>query len=362
MTREAFIRAAGSLILIAGADGCANQSSPVARASFRPSVWLCVNPDGTATVTLNRTELGQGVTTGLPTLVAEELDLPLDRIRYTFAPAEPEYFDPDGTMGTGGSDSIASSYVWLRRVGATARAMLVRAAADLWNVPSDACLTAGGVVSHPPSGRTAAYGSLTALAAKLPVPLHAPLKTNAQFTLIGKPSARLDARPKVDGTARYGIDVRVPGMRFAAIARPPEFGAATRSFDAAAAKRVRGVLAVVEVPSGVAVVATNSWAAFQGRDALKTQWDSGPNALVDSDDIRGRDERLARSGEGAKIAAEHGDVMHARGREISAVYRGCFLAHATMEPMNATADVTPTGFTFGRRFSLRAARAIPSRA
>ncbi len=349
ITRDAFMRAtgsfAGSLILALGADGCANRSSAVGPppASFRPSVWLSVHPDGTATVTLNRTELGQGVTTGLPTLVAEELDLPLDRMRYSFAPAEPAYFDPDGTMGTGGSDSIASSYLWLRKVGATARAMLVAAAADRWNVPRDTCVTAAGVVSHPPSGRTAAYGTLTELAAKIPVPSHVPLKGEAQFTLIGKPSARLDARPKVDGSGRYGIDVRVPGMRFAAIARPPEFGATTRSFDAEAARRVKGVVAVVEVPSGVAVLATNSWAAFQGRDALKPTWTSGPNADVDSDDIRGRDERLARTGEGAKTAAEHGDVTRARGREIAAVYRGCFLAHATMEPMNATASVTPDG-------------------
>jgi isoquinoline 1-oxidoreductase beta subunit len=217
--------------------------------------------------------------------------------------------------------------------------MLVAAAAKRWGVDPATCTTRDGVVYHQPSNRSASYGSLAAVAATLPVPTNVPLKPRDRFTLIGKQSRRLDLASKVNGTTVYGIDVQIPGMVYAAIARSPVFGGRVKSFDATKAKAVPGVTDVVQVSNGVAVVAKNTWAAFQGQQALQIVWDEGPNAKMSTASLFTDAERLAKQHKGERVAASRGNPDTATGTVVEAVYRGPSLAHATMEPMNATADV-----------------------
>ncbi|HYZ17316.1 MAG TPA: molybdopterin cofactor-binding domain-containing protein [Candidatus Acidoferrum sp.] len=333
---------AGSLVLGVGLDVCAKPADALAAGEgFAPNVWLRVHPDQTVTVYLNKTEMGQGVSTGLPTIMADELDVPLARVRVEFAQAEAVYVYP-GTAGmiTGGSTSMRDSWFPLRRAAASARAMLVQAAAKEWGVDPAGLRTREGAVIDPRRNRAATYGSLAAAAAALPVPAHVTLKTPAEYRLIGRASTqRTDIPEKVDGKARFGIDVTVPGMRYAAIARSPVFGGRVRSFDATKAKAVHGVIDVVQVPTGVAVIAHHTWAAFGGRDALAVQWDEGPNAQLDTAQLFAAHERVARDRSQWRVALKRGDADTAHGRVVEALYRGPFLAHATMEPMNATAHV-----------------------
>jgi isoquinoline 1-oxidoreductase beta subunit len=345
-TRSDFLKAAaafsGMLALAVGADGCSHSAATAP--DFQPNAWLIVHPDNTVTIFVARSEMGQGVATGMPTLVAEELDIPMSVVRIEFALAAPAYMTGIGnTQITGGSESTALSWLPLRRVGATARAMLVAAAAKEWNVDPSTCTTKDGSVSHAASNRTATYGSLTAAASQQPVPTTVTLKQPDQFTLIGKTFGRLDIPLKVNGSAQYGIDVRVPGMRFASIEQPPTFGGSVKSFDATHARQVPGVVDVVQVPAGIAVVASNSYAAFTGRQALHIVWNPGPNAQLDTDELAKEGVALATSRRGAKVAVHHGDVTTATGRTLEAIYQTPFLAHAAMEPINATASVTDTG-------------------
>lgn len=306
--------------------------------AFEPNAWVRIDPDGDVTVYLGKSEMGQGIATGLPTILADELDAPFERVRVEFAVADAKYNDPfSRQMSTGGSTSVEHSWMQMRTAGATARAMLVSAAAKRWSVDPGSCTTRAGMVYHASSGRSATYGSLASAAATLPVPANVPLKTPDRFTLIGKQQTRLDLPAKVDGTARFGIDVRLPGMLYAAVARCPVFGGSLKTFDAAKAKAVPGVKDVVRISSGVAVVAGNTWAALSGKDALEITWDEGANAHLDSAGLFAEAERLARGP--ARVAKRVGDVEHATGTVIEATYRGPFLAHAAMEPMNATADV-----------------------
>jgi isoquinoline 1-oxidoreductase beta subunit len=282
--------------------------------------------------------MGQGIATGFCTLVADELDVPLERVKFVFAPVSKAYADPFfGDETTGGSTSMAGSFLPLRKAGATARVMLIQAAAKGWDVPYGECAAENGIVSHPSSKRTATYGSLAAAAATLPVPPKVDLKEAYEFKLIGKASvARVDIPSKVNGTAKYGIDVVVPGMVYASVAKSPVFGGTVKSYDAGAAKKVHGVLDVVKISSGVAVVATNTWAARQGREALKLVWDDGPNAHLSTAQLNAEARALVPH---SKLVAQKGDPGSVSGKTLHATYQGPFLAHAAMEPMNATAYV-----------------------
>jgi len=348
LSRSDFVRLtswfAGSLVLAVGADGCSTPSSQ-APIDFSPSAWLVIHPDNTVTVMLGKSEMGQGVATGLPTMLADELDASLDRVRIEFAPPAPQYGDPKIGFGlgsimiTGGSASIADMWIPLRTAGAIARAMLVAAAAKQWSVDPTSLKTSDGTVHHDASSRSASYGSLTAVAATLAVPDHVPLKSPQQFTLIGKTTPRIDIPNKVNGKAVFGIDVRIPGMEYAAIARSPVFGGRVKSFDATKAKAVPGVTNVVQVSSGVAVVAKNTYAAFQGQRALAIVWNEGPNAHLNTPGLFAAAEELGRTHKNERLALLKGNPDGAGGHVFEATYRGPLMAHATMEPQNATAHV-----------------------
>ena len=308
---------------------------------FAPSVWLRIAPDDAITVFVSKSEMGQGVVVGLPTILVDELDGSLDRVHVEIAPADKRYNDPlFGEMVTGGSTSVADLWMPLRHAGATARAMLVSAAAKRWGVEAATCRTSEGVVYHDASHRQATYGSLAVEASTVAVPEHVPLKSAAQFTAIGKRRQRHDIPLKVNGTAQYGIDVRRPGMLYAALARSPVFGGRVKSYHAGKARAVPGVLKVVQLSNGVAVVAKNTWAAFAGKNALDIVWDEGSFAKVDSASLFAEAEHLAKTGTNERVGASRGNPGTTDGTALEAIYRGPFLAHATMEPMNATAHVT----------------------
>jgi isoquinoline 1-oxidoreductase subunit beta len=354
LNRADFVRLgslfAGSLVLGIGASGCANHSSGAPQGSaapetggFKPNAWLVVHPDEKVTIFVAKSEMGQGVATGMPTIVADELDIPFENVLVEFAPAAAAYRDASfHAQITGGSTSTASSWMPLRTAGASARAMLVAAAAKQWGVDASTLTTKDGVVLDEKNNRTATYGSLVGAAASMPAPAKPKLKTRDQFTLIGKVNKRIDTPLKVNGAAKYGIDVRVPGMKFASILYPPVFGARVKSFDASKAKQVKGVTDVVQVPSGVAVVATSSWAAFQGKAALQVTYDNGSFAEASTESLRANFLKLANDGTGAKTAVDRGS-SEVQGKRIAATYFGFPVAHAAMEPMNATASVTSDG-------------------
>src|SRR2546429_7283445 len=231
--------------------------------------------------------MGQGVTAGLPMVLAEEPDADWSKIKIEFAPADKAYANPllFGMQATGGSRSVRAAYTPLRKAGAAAREMLVAAAAETWGVDKSACHADKGAVIHAPSKRVLTYGKLVAKAATVPLPHDVPLKDPKEWKILGTRVRRLDTPPKVDGSAQFGIDVKLPGMLVAVIARSPVFGGKVKSFDAAKAKAVPGVRHVVQISSGVAVVADGYWPAKKGRDALDVSWDEGPNAQVSSASI-----------------------------------------------------------------------------
>lgn len=348
LDRGAFIRITGSLGAGLGfalyLPGCVTQQATVRSSDLAPNAWVRVAPDETVTVFVNKSEMGQGVAVGLPTIVADELDAAIEHVCFEFAPADPRYNDPFfKSMVTGGSTSVRDGWMTLRSAGATARAMLIAAAAKQWSVDPSSCETRSSRVYHPASGRSATYGSLAEAAATLAVPVDVELKTPDRFTLIGKDRPRPDIPLKVNGSARYGIDVRVPNMLYAAIARSPVFGGRVKTFDAGKSRQIAGVVQVVEISNGVAVVAKNTWAAFQGKLALHIVWDEGPNAGVSTASLFREAEHLARTHEGERVAVSRGNPDNQAGVVLEATYHGPFLAHATMEPQNATADVREDG-------------------
>ena len=306
--------------------------------------FVHIASDSTVTVLSKHLEAGQGVWTGLPAIVAEELDASWSQMRVASAPAQvPLYgnlaFDPKGRMqGTGGSTSVANSWMQLRQAGATARAMLVQAAAARWSVPAADISVAEGVVSHTPSQRKASFGELASDAARVPVPTDVRLKDPAQFTLIGKGHLpRLDSRAKSTGKERYAIDVMLPGMMTAVVMRPPRFGGKVASFDASKAKAVPGVVDVVEIPRGVAVVGRDLWSAKKGRDVLAVTWDESAAEKRGTPELLAEYRRLA-AGEEAVTVAKSGDVAAALRRAhkvIAAEFEFPYLAHAPMEPLTA---------------------------
>jgi isoquinoline 1-oxidoreductase beta subunit len=317
-------------------------AAPAVGADFRPNAWLTVHPDGSVTIVVAKSEMGQGVHTSLPMIVADELEADWKKVDIEIAPARDEYKDPlFGMQATGGSTSVKHMYEPLRKAGAAARFMLVAAAAKRWGAPAGECAAALGVVTHAPSGRTATYGDLCAEAAAVPVPADPPLKKKGEFRLVGTPLARVDSVAKVNGSAVFGLDVRVPGMRYAVLARPPAFGATTLSFNREAALKVPGVEGVLPIDRGVAVWARTLEAAWEGREALAVQWDKGADPALSDPSLRETFKaHLAKDGIVARVEGDPKAALAGAAKKVEGRYFLPYLAHATMEPMNATASVT----------------------
>ena len=323
----------------------ARAAAPVAGGDFSPNVWVKMHPNGTTTVVLNHIEMGQGTTTGLPMMLADELDVPFSTVSFELCPVTPAYYSPfwHGIF-TAGSKSTPTMGPVMRKAGATARAMIVAAAAQQWNVDPKACATSNGIVIGP-SGQRAAYTTLLAAAATMPVPADVTLKTPDQYRIMGTRQRRLDIKGKTNGTAMYGMDVKLPGMKYASIERPLQIGGKLVSFDASAALAYPGVRKVVPVSAGVAVIADNTWAAFKGRKLLKVTWAPGPNAGVSTESIFAEGHALVQKpGLTLKNSGDTAAALQS-GKVLAATYETPYLAHATMEPMNATADVRPDGVT-----------------
>jgi isoquinoline 1-oxidoreductase beta subunit len=275
---------------------------------FEPNVWLRIAPDDTVTIMLSQLEMGQGVMTSMPMLVAEELDADWKTIKTEWTPADKKYGNPNfgGAQLTAGSNSVRGMWKLLRTAGGTARAMLVTAAAATWGVPEDSCSTERSEVLHKATGRRLRYGALVDKAAALPVPKNVALKDPKDFRLLGKPVPRLDIPEKVNGTAVYGMDVKRPGLLVARVARCPVFGGKVGSFDGDKAKAVPGVRHVVEISNGVAVVADNYWAATKGVQALTVKWNEGALATLTSAEIARKYAALAE--QPGKVARNDGDA------------------------------------------------------
>jgi isoquinoline 1-oxidoreductase beta subunit len=314
--------------------------------------WVRITPDNLVTLVLGKSEMGQGVMTSLPMILAEELCVDWKQVQVEQAPTNPAVYD----LGTGGSGSVAGSWVPLRRAGAAAREMLVTAAAQHWNVNRNTCKAQNGGVLHGARKQFLSYGELVEAAAKLPVPdLHTvPLKNSSDFTIVGHDHNRFEARDKSTGAAKFGIDSRPPGMLYAVIARCPVFGGTVAKFNATKTKAVPGVRDVVSIEpvgpgafsaGGIAVLADNSWAAIQGRKVLEITWDEGPNATESSESLRQHFiENAAKPG---KVVRNDGNTDTAlavsASKKVEAVYELPFAAHACMEPMNCTVHIRPDG-------------------
>jgi len=316
----------------------------VAGAALAPNAFVRIAPDDTVTVICKYTEMGQGVYTGVATILGEELDADFARIRIETAPVDLKlYINPALNMqGTGGSLSMAMAWQQLRNAGATARAMLVSAAAAEWGVAPGGITVAKGVVTHAPSGRRARFGDLAAKAATLRVPANVALKDPKDFTLIGQPHLpRLDSIDKTDGSAKFTMDLALPGMLVALVAHSPRFGGTVRSFDDKTARAIPGVVNVVRVPTGVAVVANGFWAAKRGRDALKIEWDDAKAETRSSAQMMA-DYRQAATGLGlsAKRVGDAAQAIAAAPRKLSAEFEFPYLAHATMEPLDCVVRLT----------------------
>lgn len=331
--------------LVPGAKRFA-QAAPAAAAAvsagFAPNAFLRIADDDTVTVLLSHSEMGQGIWTGLAMLIAEELDADWSKIKVEHAPAAPAYAHTAfGMQMTGGSTSTWSEFERYRMAGATARALLLAAASKRLGVPAERLRTENGAVID--GSRRLRYGELAAAAAGLAAPATPPkLKDAKDWKIIGKPTRRLDGPEKIDGRAKFGMDVHFDGLLTAMVARAPVFGGTVKSFDDSAARKVPGVRDVVQVPSGVAVVADHYWAAKQGRDALKIDWNPGPNAAaLDDAKLRAEFARLAAAGGGA-VASRAGDAdaaLKGAAKVIEAEYHVPYLAHAPMEPLNCTVRI-----------------------
>jgi len=353
ISRRSFLKfttlAGAGLTLGAVLPGCTPASQGGTAAAGEPLAmpFLRVGLDNTVTFICKHVEAGQGVWTGLAAVVAEELDAAWGQMRAENAPAQvPLYgnfaFDPKGSIqGTGGSTSMSNSWPQLRQAGATARAMLVQAAAAKWNVPAAEVSVDSGVVSHA-SGKKATFGELAADAAKVPVPTDVKLKQPSQFKLIGRdPLPRLDSHAKSTGTQQFAIDVMLPGMMTAVVLRPPRFGGKVASFDAAATRAIPGVVDVVQIPRGVAVVGRDLWSAKKGREALKVEWDESQAEKRGTAQLLADFRRQAAGKDAVKVSGS-GDVdaaLKGAAHVIDAEFVFPFLAHAPMEPMTAVCQL-----------------------
>jgi isoquinoline 1-oxidoreductase beta subunit len=354
LQRRSFLKVAtaggfalGAFPLLAQAQGAAPAAASGLKPTQQPSAFVRIDKDGTVTVTINRLDFGQGVQTGLPMILAEELDADWRLVKSQHGNADPAYVDPAfGMHLTGGSGAIKNSYTQYRELGARTRAMLVSAAAAQWGVDAGGLRTQQGVVIGP-GGKRLTYGELAEAAMKQPVPEQVTLKDPKLFRIIGKPTGRLDARAKSTGGQSYGMDVRLPGMLTAVVAHPPVFAGKVRSLDDAAARAVPGVKTVLRVPldrggEGVAVLAEGYWAAKQGRDALKVEWDTSAVEKVDSAKQLASYRALAQTTGALKYNADVGKLAAAP-KKISAEFVFPYLAHAPMEPLNCTVQFSGQG-------------------
>ncbi|MBI5742102.1 MAG: xanthine dehydrogenase family protein molybdopterin-binding subunit [Nitrospirae bacterium] len=347
ISRREFIKTGsligGGLILgvIPGFNGASGQSSQ----NFAPNAFIRVGTDDIVTVIVNKSEMGQGVYTSLPMVVADEMEADWSKIRIEPAPVDPAYNHTIwGIQGTGGSTSTWTTWDQLRRAGATARVMLVKAAAGIWGVSPIACRAENGFVFHDETKRQFSYGSLVEKAAQLSPPQDVPLKEPKDYKLIGKPVKRLDTPSKVKGSAVFGIDVKVPGMLTAVVARTPVFGGRVKSISDEKARAMQGVKFIERIPSGIAVIADNFWSAVSGRNALDIKWDEGPLAGFSS--MKQRKQYAALSKKTGAVARKDGDPGAALAKavkKLKAEYEVPYLAHATMEPMNAVVDLREDG-------------------
>lgn len=347
---------AAGVALLVGLRLPARAADDPAQAQEKPQVnpfnaWVRITPDNHITLILGKSEMGQGVMTALPMILAEELCVDWVQVGIEQAPTNPKIYQ----HGTGGSGSVASSWLPLRQAGAAAREMMLTAAAARWNVNRDTCVAQDGGVLHGARKNFLTYGELVADASKLPVPdfKTVPLKNGNTFTIIGKGTARVDAKQKVNGTAKFGIDSRMPGMQYAVIARCPVFGGKVKSFDATKAKTVNGVRDVITIEpvakgafsaGGVVVLADNSWAAIRGRDALKIAWDEGP-AKTESTATLSKQfhENAAKPGRVVRNDGDADAVLVSSTKKVEVAYEFPFAPHATMEPMNCLVHIRPDG-------------------
>lgn len=309
------------------------------------NAFIAIGADDSITLTMPKVEMGQGVYTSIPMLIAEELEVDMDKIVLRHAPPDAKvYGAPFGDQFTGGSLSMRTMYEPMRQTGAAARLVLIQAAADEWKVAPDTCRAEHGEVVHAASGRRLKYGKLVGAAAKLQPPAKIPLKDAKDFKLVGKPLKRLDAKGKTDGTALFGIDAQAKGLKVAVVAASPVIGGKLKSVNDAKARKLRGVRQIVKLDNAVAVVADNYWYAKQGLAALDIVWDEGRYAKLSTDDVRAT--MLAALKKPGKVARNDGDALKAiaaDGKRIEATYINPMLAHATMEPMNCTVHVKGDG-------------------
>ena len=341
LSRRGFLNASAAVGggLMLGLSLPLGRSKAAQSESFAPNAFIRIGSDGEIVLTMPYVEMGQGTYTSIPMLIAEELEVNLQQVRLEHAPPnEKLYANPMlGVQATGNSNAMRGAWKPLREAGATARTMLVTAAAKRWAVDAQSCRAQDGAVIHAPTGRRLTHGELAADAAKMPVPQNVTLKSPQDFKLIGTPVRRLDAPAKVNGTAVYGIDVRPPGVKMATLAQSPVFGGRVKSVDDAAAKAVTGVRQIVRLDDAVAVVADHMGAAKKGLAALKIEWDEGPHAALSTEAIaRELDQATQRSGAVAQNIGDADKALAGATTRVEATYQVPFLAHATMEPMNCT--------------------------
>src|SRR5215470_7776600 len=350
LTRRGFVQAGaaagGGLMLSLRLPFAKGEAEAADSDGFVPNAFVRIDQDGRIVLTMPYVEMGQGTYTSIPMLIAEELEVDLKQVHLEHAPPnEKLYANPLlGVQATGNSSAIRGAWQPLRQAGATARTMLVAAAAKRWNVDPSSCHAQSGEVLHAATGRKFKYGELAGDAARMPVPQNLALKQHKDFKLIGTPAKRLDTPAKVNGTAVYGIDARPPGLKIATLAQSPVFGGRVKSVDDTAAKAVKGVRQIVRLDDAVAVVADHMGAAKKGLVALKIEWDDGPHAKLTTVAVA-RELEQATLGSGA-VAQNIGDVERAMAgavTRVEATYHVPFLAHATMEPMNCTVHMRPDG-------------------
>lgn len=338
--------AGGGLLIGFYIPGCrrADESPAVTAQGLAPNAWIRIGKDDRVTLFTASSEMGQGVMTAIPMLLAEELDVDWSNVHVESAPIDPAYNNPymDQQL-TGGSTAVRAYWQPLREAGAAARELLVSAAAANWKVASNDCRTENGAVINKLTGDRISYGALTEKAASLPVPKSVFLKDPAEFRFLGKGVPRVDTPAKCNGSAVFGQDVRLPNMLTGVVARCPVHGGKVRHFDATKAKAIEGVRDVFAIDSGVAIVAVNFWTAKRGRDALVVEWEEGPNAALSDADIRSRQIAAIDRGESARADGDVKAAMSSAAKQIEAVYEVPYLAHACMEPMNCTVSVTAEG-------------------
>jgi len=339
--------AAGLLLAFVWTPGGPRVARAAAPSVLAPNAFVRVAPDNTVTVIIKHLEMGQGVYTGLAAIVAEELDADWSQMRAESAPADAKLYAnlAFGTIqGTGGSTAVANSWDQLRKAGASARAMLVSAAAQVWKVPEGEISVKDGVVSHALSKRTATFGALASRAATLTPPKEVQLKDPAGFTLLGRELPRLDNEGKTTGTAIFALDVVQPGMVYAAVARPPRFGAVVKSIDEKIARNVKGVVTIASISSGVAVVADSFWTAMKARDALRIEWDESKAERRSTPELFAAYRKIAeKPGESARHVGDVAAGLKSAAKTVTAEFEFPYLAHAPMEPLDAVARINSDG-------------------